>query len=171
MTLLHLPPLQVHDTRYVRAFCITSTRVDSYPLTLFPIYQHSPRAIINRVNSFIQTDSRLAQQLDMDLIASAFRPDISISDFFSRPVMAESGDKSPSPADQHMELPGDVDMVNSDVSLESTPASSCGGETETARKDDNCDDMMEKWRLIRLADRQKAKKKVATAENGILTGN
>lgn len=107
----------------------------------------------------------------MDLIASAFRPDISISPFFSRPSVAESGDKSPNATDQHMELSGHVDMVNSDVSHESTPASSCGDEIETARKDDNCDDMMEKWRLIRLSDRQKAEKKVAAAKNDILTRN
>lgn len=38
------------------------------------------------------------------------------------------------------------------------------------RNGDGCDDMMEKWRLIRLADRDKdkARKKVADADVGYL---
>ena len=105
----------------------------------------------------------------MDLIASAFRPDISISPFFSRPSITEARDELPSAIDQRMELSGHIDMVNSDVSHETSPVSSCADETEIARKDDDCDEMMEKWRLIRLSDRQKAKKKVVAAKNSTLT--
>lgn len=104
----------------------------------------------------------------MDIIASAFRPDTSFSAFFSRSGESEPGNKSPSASTQHVELPNHIDVDNSDDSSESTSASSFSNEAETVRKDVNCDKMIEKWRLVRLSDRQKAQKKVAHVKNNIL---
>ena len=105
----------------------------------------------------------------MDVIVSAFRPDTSFSAFFSRSGEPGSGSKSPSAITQHVEQPDHIEMDNFDNSSESTSASSCSNEAETVRKDDSCDKMIEKWRLIRLSDRQKSQKKVTQFKNNIPT--
>ena len=105
----------------------------------------------------------------MDAIVSAFRPDTAFSAFFSRSGESESGNKSPSATNQNVELPGHINMDKTDESSESTSTSSFSNEAEIVRMDDNCDNMIEKWRLIKLADKQKAQKKVADAKNDTLT--
>ena len=49
-------------------------------------------------------------------------------------------------------------------SNDSTSATSCSIVQEPERNSGNCDEMIEKWRCIRLADKNKAQKKVAHAD-------
>ena len=105
----------------------------------------------------------------MDIIANSLGTNISFSPFFSHPGKPESGNKSPSAIDQCVGLSGHIDVDNSADSHESTSASSSSDEEETVGKDDDCDKMLEKWRLIRLSDRNKAQKKVDDAKLDTLT--
>ena len=61
--------------------------------------------------------------------------------------------------------------TDSDSTYDSTSASSSRNEQETVRADSDCDRMVEKWRLIRLADKLRPQKKVDAASVASLAGN
>lgn len=92
----------------------------------------------------------------MDVIAGDLGPEN------SRPGNQDSPNKPPYAPGQRAKSP-DWDVANdSATSYDSTSASPSMNEVGADRNGDGCDDMMEKWRLIRLADRDKdkARKKI-----------
>ena len=71
--------------------------------------------------------------------------------------------------DQRSKRPHGEDSNEPDDWLDPTPAIPSSNEVETERNDDDCQDMVEKWRLIRQADKNSAQKKVADAEVALLS--
>lgn len=90
----------------------------------------------------------------MDVMASDLEPENPSSPPLSRPGNPESGNQ-PSHATSHRPR-----IADWDISSDSTSASSSSAELETDRNSGDCDKMMEKWRLIRLADRQRSQTKI-----------
>ena len=104
----------------------------------------------------------------MDVIANGLGADNSSTPPLSRSGKPESGDKPPYVIGQRVELPPAHESNDPTDSYNSTSASSSTDELETDGKDDDCDRMVEKWRLIRLADKNSVQKK-KVAEAGIGT--
>lgn len=94
----------------------------------------------------------------MDVMAGSLGPENISSPPLSRPGEPESGNELPHANGQRPRTP------NWDVSDDSTSASSSSDELETDKNGGDCDNMIEKWRLIRLADRQRSQTKVADAQ-------
>ncbi|KAF6219701.1 hypothetical protein HO133_004170 [Letharia lupina] len=97
--------------------------------------------------------------MSMDVIANGLGADNSSTPPLSRSGKPESGDKPPYVIGQRVELPPAHESNDSTDSYTSTSASSSTDELETDGKDDDCDRMVEKWRLIRLADKTRVQKK------------
>lgn len=108
---------------------------------------------------------------NMDVMAGGIGPDVPIAPTLSRPHRPEPGDKSLQSLDQRAQLPVWEVPDDSAESHGSTSASSPSAVQET-NKDahDPCDRMIEKWRSIKVADKNRAQKKVANVNVRIYIG-
>ncbi len=96
----------------------------------------------------------------MDVIVSGLEPESSFSPSLSGPDKPESAHQPAYPTGQSVNPANWDNSTDSADSNYSTSASSSTSEAETVRNDDRCDKMVEKWRLIRLADKTGRQKKV-----------
>lgn len=108
---------------------------------------------------------------NMDVMAGGIESDVPIAPTLSRPHRPEPGNKSLQSTDQRAQLPVWEVPDDSAESHGSTSASSPSAEQET-NKDahDPCDRMIEKWRLIKVADKNRAQNKVANVNVHIHIG-
>lgn len=108
---------------------------------------------------------------NMSVMASGIGPDVPIAPTSSRPHNPEPGNKSLQSTDQRAQLPMWEVPDDSAESHSSTSASSPSAEQET-NKDahDPYDKMIEKWRLIKVADKDRAQKKVTNVNVRIYSG-
>ena len=95
-----------------------------------------------------------------DVTASSLGPESQLSMPLSRPGIPDSGNEESYIASQHVKLPHWGDSNDSDDSYDSTSASPSSEERETNGNGGNCDKMVERWRLIRLADKNTPPNKV-----------
>ena len=99
--------------------------------------------------------------MNVDVIVSGPEPENSISPSLSHTGESGSVSKPEYATGQSAKMP-DWNVSNDSAdSNYPTSASTSSNETQTIRNDDGCDKMVEKWRLIRFADRSGAQKKVA----------
>lgn len=99
----------------------------------------------------------------MEAMPSGLGPEDEFSPQLSRTGKPESVDKLHYATGQRVTLPG------SDGFYGSASASSSSHDIETNRNGGNCDEMAEKWRLIRLGDKHRSQKKVTDAKVAFLT--
>ena len=95
--------------------------------------------------------------MDMDVTVSELRPDNPFSSTLPPPANTESASAHMYALEQQVNL---QDLNNSDLQPRPTSARPSTQELETDENDDECANMVEKWRLIRLADKIKSQKKV-----------
>ncbi len=96
----------------------------------------------------------------MDVVVSGLEPENSNSPSLSGPDKPESVHQPAYPTGQSVNLAIWDNSTDSVDSSYSTSASSSTSEIETGKNDDRCDKMVEKWRLIRLADKSGRQKRV-----------
>ena len=106
-------------------------------------------------------------EMNMDLIPSGIRSEIPLSPPLSRPGNHEPVNKPLHATNQREQLPVWDVPSDSAESGDSTSASASSLEQETSKNGGDCDQMIEKWRLIKLADKNRARKKVADAKADI----
>ena len=104
----------------------------------------------------------------MDVMPGAIGPEIPISPPSSRSDELESQSMPLHVTDQHGKLPvWDVPDESTD-SHSSTSASASEAEQESNRDDGGARDrMIEKWRAIKIADKNRARKKVSDGEANV----
>lgn len=150
------------DLRVFFSFCIILTRVNPQKSHLLPTFlKLSPPAIFIKALFPVEIKVKRSFKMNVDVIASGPQPENSISPSLSHTAESESVSKPEYATGQIAKMP-DWNVSNDLAeSNNSTSASTFSNETQTIRNDDDCDKMVEKWRLIRLADRNEAQKKVA----------
>ena len=104
-----------------------------------------------------------------DVTASSLGPESQLSMPLSRPGIPESGNEESDIASQNLKPPHWDDSNDSDDSYNSTSASPSSEERGTDGNGGNCDKMVEKWRLIRLADKNTPPKKVDDVKAAFVT--
>lgn len=97
--------------------------------------------------------------MNMDIVAGGLESEDSFPPPLSRPGKPESGSEQPYCTDQRLKLSVWDEPTDSADSHGSTSMSTSSDELETDRNGDNCEKMIERWRLIRLADKDRPKKK------------
>lgn len=103
--------------------------------------------------------------MNMDIMPSSVGPEIPISPPSSRSDELESQNMALHVTDQRGKLPVWDVPDDSTESHGSTSMSPSVAERESSRDDGGaCDRMIEKWRLIKIADKNRARKKVAHPE-------
>lgn len=108
---------------------------------------------------------------NMDVMAGDVGPDLPIAPALSRPHRPEPGNKSLQMTEQRTQLPVWEVPDDSTESHDSTSASSPSLEQETHKNDDReCERMIEKWRSIKAADKNRAQRKVAHVSVRIYIG-
>ena len=95
----------------------------------------------------------------MDFRAGGIEPDESFSPPLARPDNPESGNKTPYTTGQLVN-PSEWDVSNNSAdSHDSTSASSTSDGPDTNMNRDNCERVIEQWRLIRLANKTRPKER------------
>ena len=104
--------------------------------------------------------------MNMDTVASGIRTELPLSPPLSGPDKPESGNELQHTSLQRERIPvWDVpsDSAESQVSTTATPSSA---EQEIDTDSSKTEKMIEKWRLIRLVDKNRARTKVADPMTG-----
>ena len=99
----------------------------------------------------------------MDDVPDGLIPESPLSPPLSRPGEPESENRPPYASDQREKQPRWDDSNHSDDLSNLTLANPSTDNLEIGGHDDGCDGMVEKWRSIKLADKNRIEKKVAGA--------
>lgn len=108
-------------------------------------------------------------QGSMDVIHDILGLDKSSSAPLSYPTEMDPGDQVLQATDEREQMHHWDVSNDSATSHDTTSASPSSSEVETDRNEGRCDEMIEKWRLIRLADKNRARKKVTDVSAFIWT--